>query len=115
MYRPLQPLASGLDSDFGGILNYIYAQKAMGKLYHLEQPNDVTLAEYLSGSTGKTIIATSLEKDPSLQLSSISCNNSRVLNISLQMDALAESVVFLTYLEYDGICKAFLNNASAKE
>jgi hypothetical protein len=115
VYLPQQALASSLDSDYGAILGYIYSQKAFMKLQHLDKPNSVNVSDYTDGSTGATCISSTLEKSLDLQLSGLALNNSRILNVSLQMDALSANTVFLTFIEYDSVSKVYLNNTSQKE
>jgi hypothetical protein len=115
VYLPQQALSSSLDSDFGSILGYIYSQKSFGKLRHLSQNNSVDLVSYISGAAGSTCVSSCLEKSKDLQLSGLALNNSRVLNISAQLDSLGANTVFLTYIVYDGVSKVYLNNTSSKE
>jgi hypothetical protein len=112
VYLPLQALSSGLDSGYGSILGFLYSQNA----YDTDKSgNSVTLADYKSGLSGSTCVSASLEKSSDLQLSGLSLNNSRRLNVSLEFDSLGSNCTFLTYVKYTAVSSIFLNNVSAKE
>lgn len=115
LYLPQAAVASSLNETYGSVLGYMYTQKSFGKLFNLDDNNSVTLATYQDGSLGTSCLGATLEKSNELELSGLSLNNSRILSVDLQFNALAQNTTFLTYIRYDGVAMVYLNNAQAKE
>ena len=106
LYVPQQPTR---DETRDAVENYTQVQSYFDILKHSHCENSVSLTKFQQWAA---IVAVSLERNTALELSSLPCNNSRVLEglFEFQSSPLQRSAtVFLIYTQ---VAKAFIDNVA---
>ena len=80
------------------------------KLRHPYAESSISVANY---KLGQSILATSFEKDMSLNMSGLPINNSRVLELNLEYTAVAEPLDVVVFLQYCAVARTFIDNVAA--
>lgn len=111
---PKDALSSGLNSVFTVAQAYVYTQQSWCSVDHDRSKNGVSYNDYVNGINGVCHVGVCLEKDNDLKLSGVPLNNSKIIDVNLEFNALASTTKFLTILQYDGLAKVYLNNVSSK-
>lgn len=95
-----------------GVEPYLLTLASFDKLKNAFQECTVTLDTF---SESLSVLATSLERDSSLQISGLPINNSRILELIVSRDGSADAGVKLdviAFLTYISVCRAYVDNMS---
>jgi hypothetical protein len=106
LYFPHQAVSGASD----GLESFFMAQQVYDKPKHAHAENAVGLEEFKTSGYG--ILAASLEKDQSLNLSGLPINNSRVLELQATLASFTANIECVVFLEYIAVARAWLDNCS---
>jgi len=123
LYFPIQPVKDYVANPSttysnSGAENLFMALEMFDKLKNPFQESAITRSDYVGGGstavTSNAIIGVSFEKNTDLSISGLSINNSRVLELLVEMQALAVPALrqLDTFLIYTSVAKAFVDNTA---
>lgn len=106
LYFPNQRIE---DPDIDGTESYIIAQQTYDKLQNPYCESGVSLYNF---NLSLGIMASSFEKNTSLNMSGLPINNSRVLELQAEFDTFTGSREIVTFLQYCSVARTFIDNVA---
>ena len=106
IYMPQQPLTTTSD----GLESFHAAQQVYDKPKHGHSENAISLTDFKTNGYG--VMAVSMERDQSLNLSGLQINNSRALELQATLSAWAANLEAVVFLEYTSVARAYLDNVA---
>ena len=106
LYFPHQRVQTGVNDLTEA---YILACSTYDKVKHPFAPTSVSISDYLNGHS---ILATSFEKDTTLQLSGLPINNSRVLELNVEYEQVLSALDVVVFLTYVTVARSYIDNCA---
>ena len=79
------------------------------KLRHPFAESSISVSSYLGG---QAVLATSFEKDMSLNMSGLPINNSRVLELNVEYTTVAQPLDVICFLQYCSVSRSYVDNVA---
>ena len=106
LYFPHQRVITGVNDIAEP---YILAMATYDKLRHPYAETSVSISNYLND---QAVLATSFEKDMSLNMSGLPINNSRVLELNVEYVTVPDALDVVVFLTYCAVSRSYIDNTA---
>lgn len=106
LYFPSQVIS---DPTLDGAEAFVIAQQTYDKLKHRHAENSIDVGEFKNSLSTASV---SLEKDTNLNMSGLPVNNSRLLELNINFDAVSAPREIITFLTYCSVARSFIDNVA---
>ena len=89
--------------------SFTLAMATYDKLRHPFAESSISVSSYLGG---QAVLATSFEKDMSLNMSGLPINNSRVLELNVEYTTVAQPLDVICFLQYCSVSRSYVDNVA---
>ena len=106
LYFPHQRVITGVNDIAEP---YTLAMATYDKLRHPFAETSVSVSNYING---QAVLATSFEKDMSLNMSGLPINNSRVLELNVEYVTVPAALDVVVFLTYCAVSRSYIDNTA---